>query len=446
MKKAFIVLGAESSGTRFLTDIFVKSGFAGTAEHDQQYDTADPTEDLIVWRRSVPHGLDVEPPNIVSMVQKLKKLSYEVTALVIHREASACLASQVENFEAIENEGQALERYQKAYLHIYDSIKKANVSYLAVTYESLYLHQQATLDGINKYFGISLLPQAVRNENSKWHAPWRRSVMYDAPTSPLCTQASMETPGYNYLCNELLKERPSFHRKQWEFAYILEMLLLHGKLKPGIRGLGFGCGKERLVPAMAALGVELVVTDLDFNEAQAKGWTATNQHSSNLDSFKVFCPDVCSEQQLAALQYRTVDMNNIPQDLMTMGFDFVWSSCALEHVGSLAQAKQFIYSTAYCLKPGGLAIHTTEYNISSNTNTIESGPTVLFRQKDILEIEAELLNLDCIMYSPDFNAGDRELDKYIDLPPYLGSEQRRHLKLQVDRYNCTSIGVCFRRR
>jgi 2-polyprenyl-3-methyl-5-hydroxy-6-metoxy-1,4-benzoquinol methylase len=445
MKKAFIILGAESSGTRLLTSIFVKSGFAGSSEHDQPWDTKDPDADKIVWRRSVPHGLG-ELPDIVGMIKQLRKLQYDVGVVVIHREASATLASQVKSFEAVVDEATALDRYQKAYLYIYDSIRKAKASYLVVTYESLYLNQVPVLDGLNKYFDIDLEPQEVRNENAKWYKPLRPAPMYTNPISCLCTQDSMETAGYKYLCEGLLKEVPSFHRKQWEFAYILEMLNLHGKLKPGMRGLGFGCGKERLVPAMAALGVELVVTDLDFVEAQAKGWTATNQHSSNLDSFKVFCPHVCSEEQLLSLQYRTVDMNKIPQDLMTMGFDFVWSSCSLEHVGSLAEAKRFIYSTAHCLKPGGVAVHTTEFNLSSNDRTLESGPTVLFRKKDVLEVQEELKKLDALMYPPDFNPGDRELDKYIDLPPYLGSEQRRHLKLQVDEYNCTSIGICFRRR
>lgn len=446
MKKAFLILGAESSGTRFLTEIFVNSGVAGSAEHQQLFDVQDPTEDVIVWRRSVPHGLDPELPDIVGMIRKLRKLKYEVKALVIHREISATLASQFKNFEAITSEEMAFDRYQKAYLHIYEAIKKTNITYLVVTYESLYLNQLAVLDGIKERFDIELKSQKVRNENSKWYRPLRKTSMYLNPTSCLCTQESMETSGYKYLCESLLKEIPSFHRKQWEFAYILEMLLIHGKLKPGMRGLGFGCGKERLVPAMAALGVELVVTDLEFTEAEAKGWTATNQHSTNLDSFKIFCPDVCSEEQLLKLQYRTVDMTKIPHDLMKMEFDFVWSSCSLEHVGSLDEAKRFIYSTAHCLKPGGIAIHTTEFNLDSDDKTLESGPTVLFRKKDILEVQRELEKIDGLMYAPDFNPGEKELDKYIDLPPYLGSEQRRHLKLQINEFTCTSVGICFQRK
>jgi 2-polyprenyl-3-methyl-5-hydroxy-6-metoxy-1,4-benzoquinol methylase len=256
----------------------------------------------------------------------------------------------------------------------------------------------------------------------------------------------MEGDAYKFICNEILKETPSFHRKQWEFVYILDMLNLHNKLKPGNVGLGFGCGKERLVPAMAAMGVDLTVTDLSFDEAKIKGWTATNQHSGGLEDFIEYCPTICTEDQLMGLTYRTVDMNNISLDLMQMGFDFVWSSCSLEHLGTLDKAKQFIYSTMHCLKPGGILVHTTEFNLSSNTETMESGATVLFRERDIFEVAYEVNKLDGFMCSINLDPGNKELDYYIDLPPYLGNEQRRHLKLLIDKYNCTSIGICIKRK
>ncbi|MFM7858795.1 MAG: hypothetical protein ACKO96_44450 [Flammeovirgaceae bacterium] len=118
-KKAFLILGAESSGTRLLTNIFVNSGFAGSAEHEQPWDKNDPVGEKIVWRRSVPHGLK-EFPDILSMIRKLRKFQYDVAVAIIHREATATLASQVNNFEAIENAAGALQRYQDAYLYIYD--------------------------------------------------------------------------------------------------------------------------------------------------------------------------------------------------------------------------------------------------------------------------------------------------------------------------------------
>src|SRR6187397_3034391 len=40
--------------------------------------------------------------------------------------------------------------------------------------------------------------------------------------------------------------KPAMHRKLWEFAYIAQALRGSGVLRPGARGLGFGCGKEPL--------------------------------------------------------------------------------------------------------------------------------------------------------------------------------------------------------
>ena len=33
--------------------------------------------------------------------------------------------------------------------------------------------------------------------------------------------------------------------------------------------------------------------------------------------------------------------------------------------------------------PGGVGVHTTEYNLSSNERTVEQGPTVLYRRRDL---------------------------------------------------------------
>jgi SAM-dependent methyltransferase len=441
--KAFIVVGAESSGTRLLSQILVSNGVSGEATHQQKFDTEDPSGDVVVWRRSVPHGLTDDEPDLVEMGKKLKRLGYSVTVLVMHRDPAATLASQEERFLAITNRQIAEQRYQAAYLHIYSCIKKMKVPFYSITYESLVSHQKGVLNWLSEVVGLQLKPIAISDENAKRYPS---SAMYPKLTGALCTQATMETQAYKDICLNLLKERPSFHRKQWEFAYIIDMLRNAGKFEAGMKGLGFGCGKERLAAALAAQDMDLLLTDLSFEEAKAAGWVDTNQHAANLEGFRCFCPDVCSEEQLSKLSYQNVDMNHIPQELMRMGFDFVWSSCALEHVGSLALAKQFILSTIHCLKPGGVAIHTTEFNLSSDAETLHSGPTVLFRKQDILWLKAEAEKIDGILVDVDFDPGDRELDQYIDLPPYLGNEQRRHLKLQVGKYDCTSIGICIRRK
>jgi 2-polyprenyl-3-methyl-5-hydroxy-6-metoxy-1,4-benzoquinol methylase len=65
----------------------------------------------------------------------------------------------------------------------------------------------------------------------------------------------------------------------------------------------------------------------------------------------------------ARVSYRTLDMNFIPDDLHGK-FDFVWSTCSVEHVGSILLGQRFIINTLNLLKPGGIAIHTVEFNLS----------------------------------------------------------------------------------
>ncbi len=74
-------------------------------------------------------------------------------------------------------------------------------------------------------------------------------------------------------------------------------------------------------------------------------------------------------------------MNDIPGDLE--GFDFNWSSCSFEHLGSIEKGINFLMNQLKTLKPGGWAVHTTEFNVSSDDKTIESGDTVVYRKKDI---------------------------------------------------------------
>jgi hypothetical protein len=64
-------------------------------------------------------------------------------------------------------------------------------------------------------------------------------------------------------------------------------------------------------------------------------------------------------------------------------FDFCWSACCLEHLGSLAQGLRFIENSLNTLKIGGTAIHTGEFNLSSDVATLESRDLSIYRRCDI---------------------------------------------------------------
>ncbi len=256
-------------------------------------------------------------------------------------------------------------------------------------------------------------------------------------TSRLCTQAQMESKEYEEWCARI-REAPRLHRKQWEFVYIAQALFERGMLAPGKRGLGFGVGQEPLAALFASCGCEIVATDQDPKNAKSSGWTDTGQYPESLAGLNN--RGICEQHAFNRLvTFRIVDMNRIPQGLRA--FDFVWSSCALEHLGSIRKGQEFILRAMDCLGPGGVAVHTTEYNVSSNTGTVDSGPTVLFRRQDIEALVNRLHHFGHRV-GLDLDPGDGEIDRYVDLPPYKAAP---HLKLAIGRYVSTSIGLIVER-
>lgn len=260
-------------------------------------------------------------------------------------------------------------------------------------------------------------------------------------SSMLCREQHFHMPLYTYWCREL-KEPPRLHRKQWEFVYICHVLFERGYIRDGLTAIGFGVGKEPLVSYFAAQGLKVVATDLDFEKAKTLGWVDTNQHSDNLLSLneRNLCPQ---DTFLKNTTFKNVDMNNIPNDIGS--YDICWSSCAFEHLGSIRKGMDFVLNSCRLLKPGGVAIHTTEYNLSFNDMTMDNNPHfVIFRKKDIAQLENELRTEGFIVEEIDFTAGKDELEQYVDLPPYV--EDEPHLRLELSRiYTATSIGIIVRK-
>lgn len=256
--------------------------------------------------------------------------------------------------------------------------------------------------------------------------------------SRLASEAECSDEAFLHYC-ELLKDEPRKHRKLWEYRFILEAFdAWCGWDRPEgpLRGLGFGVGTEPLTDAFASLGCEVVATDLSQEQAAGIGWIETDQHASSLEVLhkrEISSPTTFRQN----VSFRAVDMNRIPDDLLRGEFDFVWSSCAFEHIGSLLHGLVFVANAMDCLRPGGVAIHTTEFNLSSNDRTVESRDLSLYRRRDI-ESLVSLLRRAGHRIEVDFSRGDGELDRYVDLPPYT---QDRHIALNVLGHTTTSIGL-----
>jgi hypothetical protein len=261
----------------------------------------------------------------------------------------------------------------------------------------------------------------------------------DAVRSRLCTQAQLREPWFHTWC-DALAEPPHAHRKTWEFTYIAEVLDALGLLEPGRRGLGFGVGREPLVAGFAGRGVTVKATDIDPDAREALGWLRSDQHAEGTSG--LLRPEVCDPERFRELvSWRAVDMRAIPSDLT--GYDFCWSTCALEHLGTLQDGLDFIEHSLETLAPGGIAVHTTEFNMYSDDDTVESGPTVIYREQDLRGLAQRLEARGHQVAAFDFTRGEELLDRYVDVPPYADEPCLRFLYAS---YTLTSVAVVVRAR
>jgi hypothetical protein len=256
--------------------------------------------------------------------------------------------------------------------------------------------------------------------------------------SSVCRQADFMTEEYKRWCQSL-KAQPLFHRKQWEWVYILRSLSQRGMLAAGKRGLGFAVGTEPIPAVLTAHGCEILATDLDPVAGAQKGWTNNNQLCQQVGDLNK--RGICPPDQFRRLcRYRPVDMNDIPSDLRD--FDFNWSSCSFEHLGSIRKGLAFLHNQLATLKPGGVAVHTTEFNLSSNDETLETESCVAFRQRDIDKVVTELRSDGHEVAELDYSLGWLPHDYKVDTPPW-GSP---HLRLKICHFVCTSIGLVITKR
>ena len=272
--------------------------------------------------------------------------------------------------------------------------------------------------------------------------------------SKATTQEDIESKWLKYWCQQL-KIDPIYHRKIWELCYVPQAIYNHFGNKQELTGIGFGCGQEPLPSLFASMGWQITVTDLHPDKVKGLGWMETGQHTDMLE--QAFFPDIVDKETFTnnvSLKY--VDMNEIPEYLHD-SYDFCWSICALEHLGSISNGQNFIENSLKVLKSGGMAVHTTEYNYTNEPETIDNWQTVIFQDRHFKDIYKKLTSQGHRVSALNFDVGSQPLDRFIDIPPYAIGEdwlsketwgdnnQGAHLKLSVDGYPCTCFGLIIQK-
>ncbi len=260
-----------------------------------------------------------------------------------------------------------------------------------------------------------------------------RRAHFDAPWfsewETLLQRASAGGPGAT-------PEHVRYHRKIWEWVVIAQALQERGMLAEGRRGCGFAVGREPLASLFANRGVEILGTDLGVAAGNSTAaWDATGQHAASLDA--LHWPGLIDRADFdARVRFMPQDMRALrPAELGT--FDFLWSSCSLEHLGTLEAGIQFVLRSSELLRPGGIAVHTTEFNLSARDNTVSVGDNVLYRGRDIDDLAHRLRLIGCAMERFDDFAGTDAEDIDYDYEPFY-THGRQHLKLMLSGHVSTS--------
>ena len=258
--------------------------------------------------------------------------------------------------------------------------------------------------------------------------------------SRICRQADLCTDAFRYWMWRM-RMKPAMHRKLWEWFFIADALFQRNCLEAGQRGIGFGVGGEPLTALFASNGCDVLATDLSADQQAAAGWIKSGQHARDLAFLRK--PEVCDDEMFTArVRFLALDMNDIPTNLDGQ-FDFCWSSCALEHLGSLEQGWRFVERAMALLKTGGIAVHTTEYNMQSNVDTLETPMLSLYRRCDVESLAARLETAGNTLEPVNWERGLGYADGYVDLPPF--SRTQLHLRLKIASYTCTSLGLVIRK-
>jgi hypothetical protein len=151
-KRAFLVLGPESMGNRFVTSYMIAAGCRGDAGHDQRLDQCLNNPEILqdfgeplVWRRSLPYEAETKRtwPDLEQMLARLTRYGYQTRAVAIFRNQYCTVQSDTFGPE------HHVDTIEEAELNIFRGMRRISSFVLEnqipaylTTYESMVLYPE----------------------------------------------------------------------------------------------------------------------------------------------------------------------------------------------------------------------------------------------------------------------------------------------------------------
>ena len=251
--------------------------------------------------------------------------------------------------------------------------------------------------------------------------------------SKAATQADIEARWCRSWC-ATLRERPRYHRRLWESAFVLQALFEGDALLPNAKVLALGPVDGSVISHLARGDVRTTL----FGPAQAPLRDDLSDAYTFENNVK-FVPQ--TKDGLADLS----------------GFDACWSIGQAGQMGSIREGMDFIVQAMKTLRPGGVAVHVFDFNFANDAETIDNWPAVLFQRRHIEALAEELASQGHTVRPLDFNVGFQPLDRFVDVPPFDTARtqafdglwrdgwQGAHLKVSIDGFPVTSYGLICQR-
>jgi hypothetical protein len=257
------------------------------------------------------------------------------------------------------------------------------------------------------------------------------------------TQGDIETRWFRYWC-EQLRERPRYHRKLWEYAYLMQALHAADAFRPGARVLILGTAHQPAASYLAGAGAQVTILQDASDPMPGPGGDPLYD-----DQFV----DKAAFERL--VQRRAADLSAIPGDFS--GFDACISLGCVANRGSVQAGMDFLIASVRVLKPGGVGVHIAEFNYADDARTLDNWVPSLLQRRHF-EAVASAWKAEGHEPTPlDFHVGHEVLDRFVDIPPFSVDTteaqaslwrdgwQSAHLKTVIDGFASTSFGMVVRR-